>query len=102
MAKRTTSDWNGKIVADRKAAPNRPKYWGRCSTMGSRHEVLCAPEGAHRTFRHFARVRLPNSPVAVTLTVTGAEPRLRQNQPCLPSKAATIEPSSPPTPRPFL
>src|SRR5829696_6185754 len=49
MVKRNTSDWNWKIVADRKAAPNRPKYWGRRSTMGSRHEVLRAPEGARST-----------------------------------------------------
>src|SRR5215211_6090165 len=39
---------------------------------------------------YFACLRLPKSPLAVSLTVTGAEPRLRQNQPWPPSKPAVI------------
>src|SRR5215217_3653093 len=54
MPNRITSDWNGNTVADRKAAPNRPKYSMRCSMgdVGGRavgraqHPLLHVLEGA--------------------------------------------------------
>jgi hypothetical protein len=40
----------GKIVADRKAAPNRPKYWGRCSTMDCGTRPCAPPREAQGVF----------------------------------------------------
>jgi hypothetical protein len=50
---------------------------------------LPRPDGAHCTSWRFRY-----SPLVRSVTVTGCRPRLRQNQPCIPSNAATSTPSS--------
>ena len=62
---------------------------------GGDGELHPSPQLSHE--RYFTRLRAPYSPLAVSLTVTSLEPRLRQNQPWLPSKAAVSSPLSPAT-----
>ena len=55
-----------------------------CGFERAQGGLLGADEPSRRAGRgncHFTRVRLPYSPWVVSLTVTGLEPRLRQNQP---------------------
>ena len=50
----------------------------------------------------FTRCRFLYAPLVWSVTLTSLSPRLRQNQPCVPSKPAVKTPLSPASPRPFL
>ena len=65
-------------------------------------ELPFAAHGTNGSFRcQLASLNSAYSPRTCTVTVASELSRLRQNQPCSPSNAATISPSSPVEPRPF-
>ena len=61
-----------------------------------------APSGTNtQPWKVYALTGEPKAALVRRLTVTFSSPRLRQNQPWLPSKAASSTPSSLAAPRPF-
>jgi hypothetical protein len=81
------------IIVDHPAARCGPPRSRRRQTFSPDDPVPPASEMTRMT-AHWASWRFRYSPLVRSVTVTGWRPRFRQNQPCIPSNAATSTPSS--------